>query len=300
MQTASTGGGFKLFCEGLGAESPDIAMAVRQMKPAEKEACKKNGVEFVEVKLGYDAVVMAQSNTAPAMALTRKDIRNATGMWALKDGKIAQNTARTWKDVNPALPATKVEIHGPSNTSGFYDTFVEMLAASECKAPVWSGSADTSRKCRILRDPGVYVVDPIDSSAAVGQLAASPDIIGLVDFKTAEDNAKKIQAIPIDGVEPSYANIQSSAYPGTQPLLLYVKTASIGAIPGLKDYVAEFASENAISEKGYLKSLGLVSLPPDLRAAGREELKGYGISPSTAVAAASSKGGKASGKGKKK
>jgi phosphate transport system substrate-binding protein len=310
IQTAGTGGGLKLFCEGLGAESPDIAMAVRPMKQKERDACKKNGVnDIVEVELGYDAVVLAQSKDAQPLALTRKQAHAALGMWTVgKDGQLVQSPVRTWKDVNPAFPATKVEVHGPSNTSGVYEAFVDMISTQDCKSQPWAADAkaapnpDLLRKCRQMREPGAYVADPIDSPAALAALTGDPNLVGIVDYGLLTGSNGKIRAIPIDGVEPTVETISSQTYPGTQRFFLYVKGENLGTIPGLKEYVAEFAGENALSEKGYLKPLGLVSLTPDQRAANRERLKAAGINPSATLTAgaAPAKGGKAPAKGKAK
>jgi phosphate transport system substrate-binding protein len=291
IQASGTGGGIKLFCEGLTAESPDIVATVRPMKPKEIAECKTNGVgEVIEIPIGYDAIILAQSKNAPAISLTRKQARTGAAMWlAGPDGKLIPNPNKTWKDVDPSLPQVEIDIHGPANTSGVYDAFVELVSGLECRSRPWVAdpkaepNPDVLRKCRTLRNPGIYVTDPIDSSSSISSLAASPSELGIIDYNTLVSSSAKIRAVPIDGVEPTIENISSQAYPGTQRFFIYVKASNLGATPGLKEYVTEFAGENALSEKGYLKSLGLVTLLPDQRTALREQLKSYGINPSSAV-----------------
>lgn len=306
-QATGTNGGIKLFCEGLAVESPDIVATARPMKTKERDECRTHGAgDLLELKIGYDALVMAQSKKAQPLTLTRKEVRLALAKWvADASGKLVLNPNKNWSDINPAFPSTPIEIYGPPMVSGTADAFVDMLAEQECKGQPWSADSkaeptvDMLKKCRALREDGVYVEGRENDEDMAAVLGSKPDRVAIFDYTLLSENAAHSRAIPIDGVEPDQYSIAAKAYPGTRPLFLYVKQANIGVTPGLKEFVAEAASENAWGDKGYLKSLGLIVLPSEERATQTADIKSLGITPVAAVASASGTGKKASGKGAK-
>jgi phosphate transport system substrate-binding protein len=288
LQPTGTSGGVKLFCEGLGAESPDIVITARPMKQKERDECRTNGVgEVLELKIGYDGLVLAQSNKAPPLALTRKEARRALFKWIPDDsGKPVLNTYKTWKEINPAFPGTPIEVYGPPPASGTYDAFVDMISDLECKSRPWvengksEPSPDMLRKCRSIREDGVYIEGRENDEEFAARLGDSPGKVAIFDYKLLTDNSSRSRAIPIDGVEPDADTIAAKSYAGSRPLFLYVKTANIAGTPGLKDFIAEISSENAWGEKGYLKSLGMIPMPADERATYVAAVNALGISPS--------------------
>jgi phosphate transport system substrate-binding protein len=303
IQASGTGGGIKLFCEGMGPESPDIALASRAMKSKERDECRKNGVsDVLELKVGYDAVILAQSKKAEPWSLTDKEARLAFAKWiAERNGPMEPNPNKTWKDVKSSLPGTPIELLGPPNTSAIYDAFVDLISDLECKGPPWvpagarEPSADMLRKCRSVREDGVYKEGRENDETHVSRVAdASTPKLGVFGYKLVSDNANKIRAIPIDGVEPTYQNISSKAYLGSRPMYLYVKGSSIGRTPGLREFLAEITSENAWGDKGYLKAEGLIMMPASERATYAAKLKDAGVSPTVSKTAV----GTAKGKGK--
>jgi phosphate transport system substrate-binding protein len=308
LQSTGTGGGIKLFCEGLGAESPDIVNTSRPMKPKEREECRKNGVgDVLELKIGYDGLVLAQSKKAPPLALTRKEVRLALTKWvADPSGKLVANPYKTWKDINPALPDTPIEIYGPPVASGTYDTLLDLISELECKGRPWTTDGksepapDMLRKCRSIREDGAYIEGRENDEDHVPRLTDSPTKVAILNYKLLSEHADRLRAIPIDGVEPTYETIANKTYVGSRPLYLYIKTANIAGTPGLKEYIADFASEQTWGEKGYLKPIGLIAMSPDERATYTAEVKALGISPSTGTptkaAAKSTKGSKGSSK----
>ncbi|MGZ8216483.1 substrate-binding domain-containing protein [Methylomagnum sp.] len=306
-QATGTSGGIKLFCEGLGVESPDIVATARPMKTKERDECRTNGVgDVLELKIGYDGLVLAQSKKAPPLALTRKEARLALAKWvADASGKLVLNPNKSWSDINPAFPATPIEVYGPPPVSGAYDAFADMIADQECKGRPWSvdGKAeptlDALKKCRALREDGAYVEGRENDEDLAARLGGSPAKVAIFDYGLLTENAAHSRAIPIDGVEPDQYSIANKAYPGTRPLFLYVKQANIGTTPGLKEFIAEAASENAWGDKGYLKSLGLVVMPPEERATQTADVKALGITPVATVASGTGTGKKASAKGSK-
>ncbi len=305
VQASGTGGGIKLFCEGTGPESPDIAIASRAMKTKEHDECRRNGVgDVLELKIGYDAVILAQSRKAEPWSLTNVEARKAFAKWlAERDGPMALNPNKTWKDVKASLPAMPIELLGPPNTSATHDAFIDLISDLECKGSPWvpagarEPTADMLRKCRSVREDGIYREGRENDQTQIDLIAdsASPKL-GVFGYKMVTDHAGKIRAIPINGVEPTYENISSGAYLGTRPLYLYIKSNNIGRTPGLKEFLAEISSEEAWGEKGYLRAAGLVTMPASERASYVAKLKEYGVSAAAAKEAAPAKKDKAKGK----
>lgn len=297
IQATGTSGGVKLFCEGLGAESPDVVVTARPMKQKERDECRGHGVgEILEIKIGYDGIILAQSQKAPPLALTRKEARKALGKWIADDsGKAVLNPNKTWKDINPAFPATPIEVYGPPPVSGAYDALLDLINDLECKGRPWVADGkseptpDMLKKCRSLREDGVYVEGRENDEEFAASLGSTPGKIAIYDYELLNANAKHSRAIPIDGVEPDAASISTKAYAGSRPLLVYVKKDNIAGTPGLKDFIAEISSENATGERGYLKSLGLIPMLADERATVVAEVKDMGINPVSVGGAAPAK-----------
>lgn len=306
IQSSGTGGGIKLFCEGMGPESPDIAIASRGMKTKERDECRKNGVsDVVELKIGYDALILAQSKKAEPWALTDKEARLAFAKWlAERSGPMSLNPNKTWKDVKPSLPDTPIELLGPPTTSSTHDAFVDLIADLECKGPPWvpagakEPTADMLRKCRSIREDGVYKEGRENDETHVSRLAdTTTPKLGVFGFKMIKDHADKLRAIPINGVEPTYANVSNRVYLGSRPLYLYVKGNSIGRTPGLREFLAEITSDHAWGDNGYLKAAGLITMPVSERDTYAAKLKDAGVSPVISAAPASHGKAKAKGKG---
>ena len=138
IESTGSGGGMKLFCKGLGTQHPDITNASRRVKKKEFKNCQKNGIDFVEVKVGYDGIVIANSKKSPVMALTKKQIFLALGKDVpegnKEGGKLIPNPNKKWSDVDPSLPDIAIEVLGPPPTSGTRDAFQELAIEGGCKA----------------------------------------------------------------------------------------------------------------------------------------------------------------------
>jgi phosphate transport system substrate-binding protein len=275
IESTGTGGGFKLFCGGVGVQHPDMSNASRAIKASEFEACQKNGVtDIVEVKIGYDGIVVANSKKASALKLTTKDIFLALAK-EVPDPKggdaLVVNPYKTWKDVNAALPDTKIEVLGPPPTSGTRDAFVEL--AMEPGALSFEGlkkmSKEDAKKFQkvfsSIREDGAYVEAGENDNLIVQKLGANPNALGIFGFSFLDQNNDKIQGSYVNGNPPTFENIASGKYPLSRPLFFYVKKAHVGVIPGIKDYLAEFTSEKAWGKDGYLSEKGLIPLPDSER-----------------------------------
>lgn len=273
VESTGTGGGLKLFCAGVGANTPDIANASRRIKASEVQQCAENGVtKIIEIQVGLDGLVLAQAKNGPAMALTRADVYKAIAATPL--GK--KNTARTWKDVNAKLPANKIELIGPPPTSGTRDSLNELMVGAGCKTfPAMKALEKSDKKkaeevCTKLREDGAFVEAGENDNLIVQKLAANPNAVGAFGYSFLEENQDKLRGITIDGVEPTYANIQSFKYPASRALYIYVKAQHIGAIPGIKEFLAEYSKESTWGPRGYLARRGLVASPDNTRAANAE------------------------------
>ena len=271
IESTGSGGGFKLFCAGIGVEHPDITNASRAIKSSECENCAQNGVtDIVEVKIGYDGIVIANSKKTAPMKLTRKDIFLALAKEVPdKSGaeKLIPNPYKTWKDVNSSLPDTKIEVLGPPPTSGTRDAFVELAMEGGGKKFGWIKALKDSDKnkykavCHTIREDGAYIEAGENDNLIVQKLDANPDALGIFGFSFLDQNTDKIQGSFVDGVQPTFEAIASGDYPVSRPLFFYVKKAHVSAIPGMKEYLKEFTSEKAWGEDGYLSERGLIPMP---------------------------------------
>ncbi|KJR39991.1 phosphate ABC transporter substrate-binding protein [Candidatus Magnetoovum chiemensis] len=276
VESTGTGGGFKLFCGGVGVEHPDISNASRAIKSSEVETCAKNGVkEIVEVKIGYDGIVIANKKDAVKMDITKKDIfmALAKNVPTDKDGETQSNPYKTWKDVNPSLPDAKIEVLGPPPTSGTRDAFVELAMEGGCEEFAWIKALkkEDEKKfkaiCHGVREDGAYIEAGENDVLIVKKLEANPDAFGIFGYSFLEQNADQIKGGHVGGVEPTFENIASGKYPISRPLFFYVKKAHIGTIPGIKEYLAEFTSDKAFGSDGYLADKGLIPMADDERKA---------------------------------
>lgn len=272
VEATGTGGGIKLFCAGLGSRFPDVVNASRRIKESELKDCAKNGAtEVVEIQVGIDGVVLAQGKGGAPIAVTLRDVYAALA--AEPFGK--KQTARTWKDVNPALPDFRIHVIGPPPTSGTRDAFNELYMAAGCdtdpamKALKKSDEGRHKEVCNKIREDGVYVEAGENDNLIVQKLAANPQSIGVLGFSFLERNLDTIRDVPIDGVMASYQTISDFSYPAARPLFIYVKAQHVKAIRGLREFLDEYVSERAWGPGGYLQRRGLVPSPDDVRAENR-------------------------------
>lgn len=275
VESTGSGGGFKLFCAGVGVQHPDVTNASRRMKTSEYKMCQDNGVQdIVEVKIGYDGIALANSKKAAALNIDVKDIFLALAKQVPNDaGKLIDNPYKTWADVNPALPNTKIEVLGPPPTSGTRDAFAELALEGGCKKiPSIKAMKKTDKKaykaiCHTVREDGAYVEAGENDNLIVQKLAANPDAFGIFGFSFLDQNADKVQGAAIGGIKPEFDTIADGSYPVSRPLFFYVKKAHIGVIPGIEEFLAEFTSNATWGEEGYLSDRGLIPMPTDERSA---------------------------------
>ncbi len=272
VESTGSGGGLKLFCQGIGEKTPDIANASRRIKASEVALCDENGVaEIVEVKIGFDGIVLANSKRAARVELSLEQIFLALAKQIPVDGKLVENPNETWKDVDPALPDRKIEVLGPPPTSGTRDAFVEVAMEGGAKQiPMLAALRKSDKKkfksvAHAIREDGAYVEAGENDNLIVQKLEANPDALGIFGFSFLDQNADKIQGTIVDGAEPTFENIADGKYAISRSLYFYLKKAHVGRIPGLREFVQEFTSDRASGEEGYLADRGLIPLPDEDR-----------------------------------
>lgn len=278
VESTGTGGGFKLFCSAVGVDSPDIANASRTIKKSEVEQCAQNGIrEITEIKIGYDGIVLANSKKAPRMNITLEQLFVALAK-QVPDGQggVMANPNKTWSDIDPSLPNKKIEVLGPPPTSGTRDAFNELAMEGGCnklQALEDLKKADERKHkavCQSIREDGAFVEAGENDVLIIRKLDANPNAFGIFGYSFLDQNEDKIQGSTINGVEDTYENISSGAYPISRSLFIYVKKAHVGLIPGIKEFLAEYTSEKAWGPEGYLSAKGLIAMPDAERAKVRE------------------------------
>ncbi len=277
IESTGSGGGFKLFCAGVGVRHPDIINSSRRIKSSEVDKCAGNGVQdIIEVKIGYDGIVLANSIKADTYELSRRDIFLALAKEVPDpDGteKLVPNPYQRWNEINATLPATVIEVLGPPPTSGTRDAFVELAMEGGCKTFPWIAAIKKQDKgrfksiCHMIREDGRFIEAGENDNLIVQKLRANPQAIGIFGFSFLDQNTDVVHGSLIDGREPTFEAIAAGDYPISRPLYFYVKKAHIGAIPGIREYLAEFISERAVGEEGYLTDKGLIPLVGEERAA---------------------------------
>lgn len=267
IESTGTGGGMQLFCAGVGAAHPDIANASRRMKASEFEECQNNGVaEVTEIQVGLDGIAFASAQGGINMNLTPEIVYRALAARPFGE----EQTARTWKDVDPSLPDQRILVYGPPSTSGTRDALKELVLIPGCetnaamKAMKDSNENEYEQVCTELRSDGAYVDQGEQDNLIVQKIEGNPNAVGVFGYSYLEENLDKVQGLTMNGVEPTYDNIASFRYPGARPLFIYVKNAHLDAIRGLREFVAEWA--RSWGKDGPLTAIGLVSNPDDVAA----------------------------------
>lgn len=269
IESTGSGGGLKLFCSGVGVEHPDITNASRRIKQSEIDKCAKNGVnDITEIKVGYDGIVLANAKTAPVMKITKQQIFLALAK-NIPDGNggLKENDNMKWSDIDPSLPASKIEVLGPPPTSGTRDAFAELALEGGCKTFKEIKAMKKTDKnkykavCHGIREDGGYVEAGENDVLIVRKLEANPAAFGVFGFSFLDQNADKVQGSLIGNVGPTFDAIADGSYPVSRSLYFYVKAAHVGKVPGIKEFVSTFTSEQMVGPDGVLSERGLIPMP---------------------------------------
>ncbi|SDI75131.1 substrate-binding domain-containing protein [Billgrantia gudaonensis] len=269
IESTGSGGGIRLFCNGVGEGTPDITNASRRIKASEVERCEENGVtDVTEVKIGSDGIVFAQSSTNDAMALTLEQLFLAVAAQVPVDGELVDNPYTNWSDIDASLPDREISVYGPPSTSGTRDAFEELVmeAASE-EMEAYGGEGYTE-----IRADGVYIDAGENDNLIVQRLTEDTEAFGIFGYSFLVENPDTLVASSIDGVEPEAEAISAGDYPIARSLWFYVKNQHADDVPPLYEYVDMFVSETMIGDGGYLMDIGLIPLPEAEREQTRQKV----------------------------
>ena len=272
LESTGSGGGLKLFCDGVGTQHPDITNASRRMKKSEFDNCQANGVEKItEVRIGADGIVIAQSKEADKMNLTLEQVYLALAKSVPdpKGGdKLIANPYKKWSDIDSSLPDMAINVMGPPPTSGTRDAFVEIAMEGGCSEFDFIKNMEEDAfktACHSMREDGPFIEAGENDNLIVQRLAQDKSTLGIFGYSFLMENEGQIQPVTVNGVEPTPESIASEDYPVARSLFFYIKQAHVGVVPGIEEYVAEFTSEGAWGDNGYLVDVGLIPNPRDAR-----------------------------------
>jgi phosphate transport system substrate-binding protein len=269
VESTGTGGGFKLFCAGVGPDHPDLTNASRPISKTEREDCVKNGVtDIVEIEVGFDGIVLANSKKGPDFKITKGQVFLALAKEVPgADGKLIANPYKKWNEIDASLPNEPIEVLGPPPTSGTRDAFLELvmdLGAREIPAMADLRKADAKafeKVFKTIREDGAYIDAGENDNVIVQKLEANPEAVGIFGFSFLEENTAKVKGAIVGGVEPTFENIAAGKYKVSRSLFVYLKKQHVGVIPGLKEFAEEYVSKKAMGDGGYLEAKGLIPLP---------------------------------------
>jgi len=250
IESTGTGGGMKLFCKGIGVNTPDMTNASRAIKPKEKEMCFNNGVtDISQVIVGLDGIAIIHSAENNSINFTVEQL------WQALSAKGSQPSK--WSDIDSSLPDVKIGVLVPPPTSGTRDAFNSLVMSKGCPKEIKEAN---KKDCTLLREDGAAIEAGENDTLIINKIVAEPNNFGILGYSYYDANKDKVRAVTINGKSISKQSIQDGSYPISRPLFFYVKNQHKGVIPGIDEYIKEFTSKRAISNRGYLTDLGLVPL----------------------------------------
>ena len=284
VEPTGTGGGLKLFCDGVGESYPDVTNASRRIKVSEYDLCQQNGVtDVIEMEIGYDGIVLANSKEAPDFEILGKHLFAAVAAevpTSDDDCTMIENPYRRWSDIDPTLPPLRIEVFGPPPTSGTRDAFVELgleggARQYSCLAELEAQDGDAfTAIAHKVREDGLWIDSGENDNSIVQTLRQTPTALGVFGFSFLDQNADSLKGAVIDDVAPIYENIASGDYPISRSMFVYVKKQHVGVVQGVQEYAQEFVSEEAFGDFGYLAEKGLIALPAEGRERQRARVEG--------------------------
>lgn len=269
VESTGTGGGMRLFCGGVGTDTPDLTGASRRMTTSEYELCQSNGVrEIVELPIGFDGIVISNVSTGPELDISRGQIWRALAAQVPgEDCTMMDNPNTSWSDIDTSLPDLRIEVFGPPPTSGTRDAFVELgLEAGAEEVAAETGCEIPEEAMARIREDGAWIDAGENDNAIVQTLVNTPTAYGVFGYSFLAQNGDRIQAARVDGVAPEFDAIASGEYPISRSMFVYTKAQHVGVVPGIQEYLEEFTSDDAWGDFGYLTDRGLIPLPEARRA----------------------------------
>ena len=269
IESTGTGGGFQVFCDGIGQTYPDIINASRPITESERTRCDQNGVTAItEVLIGYDGIIIAHAKQSEISNFTTQELFLSLAEMVPVDGQLTPNPYINWSDIAPHLPNKQIVIYGPPPTSGTRDSFIELVMVPGCHTFTQLISLPQTEQtivCQRIREDGAFITAGENDNLIIQKLTNNPIAYGIFGFNFLAQNSDIIQAAQINGTLPDIESISSIAYPVARSLFFYVKEAHIGVIPGLEQYITEFLHDRASGQNGYLVEKGLIPLSDEQR-----------------------------------
>ncbi len=271
VESGGSSGGLKLFCDGMGKETIDIANASRRIKAKEVESCAANGVEEIgEIMIGYDGIVFISALSAPDYVFSIPQIYLALAEEVPFNGKMVKNPYKNWREIDKSLPDAKIKFFIPGEKHGTRDVFETKVLYAGCKAldvGKISGleGKGLKKKCMKVRTDGRSSDIDGDYSITLMRAQQTKDSIGVLGFGFYDLNQDKVKAAVIDGKTPSLEGIASGEWPISRPLFFYVKLGHLPVVKGLDEYVKFFLSEDMIGDEGVTVDQGLIPQPNSQR-----------------------------------
>ena len=266
VESTGTGGGMKIFCQGIGEDNPDITGASRAMKKSEFELCTKNGVtDVTELLIGYDGLSIAQSRKGKPMDLSKEQIFLALASEIPDGDKLVPNPNKKWSDIDKSFPDVAITVYGPPPTSGTRDAFVELAMHEGCgELEYFKKNKDqVKEKCTPMRQDGPFIEAGENDNLIVQRIEADPNSLGIFGYSFLYENQDKLQGVKVGGTEPSFETIADGSYGLSRPLFIYIKNPHRKVIAGMDEFITEYTSDESMGEDGYLHERGLVVLPED-------------------------------------
>ncbi|OEY87102.1 phosphate ABC transporter substrate-binding protein [Wolbachia pipientis] len=267
VESIGSGAGFKMFCSGIEENAPDITTSSRPIRKAEIELCQRNKVgEIIEVVIGYDGVVIANSKQSDKYDFTKKDLFDALSAYTQQGNKLVKNNKKYWSDISKIFKKSKIEIYGPYQNTGTYDTLIDFIMLDQYSCmnarifkETYKDIEERKKACSNIRNDEVYKEVGTNENIIIHKLNNDKDALGILSFSFLIRNQDKIQGSTIAGIAPTYENISSMKYLLARPLYLYIKKSHVGVVRSLKEFINEVMY--AIDYKsGYLFRYGLIPL----------------------------------------
>lgn len=277
VEQTGSGGGHKLFCSG--DPSINATTSSRAQKPSERTLCAENGIdEVIELRLGYDGIVLARAIESAPMALDERMLFQALARELPRsdtDCRGIANPYHRWSEIDPSLPDERIEVYGPPPTSGTRDAFVETAMevgarSFPCLANMELNTPNLFRsRAHEVREDGLWIDAGENDNALIRTLTNTPRALGVFGFSFLDQNTDKVTGVSIGGVRPTLSTIRDGDYPVLRDLYLYLRADDRKEVA---NYAAEFLSDDASGPGGYLEDMGLIPLQPEERAEMRRRI----------------------------
>lgn len=267
--SGGSGGGLRQFCQGVGANTIDIANSSRPIRPNELANCKSNGVtEVIEVKFGYDGIVFASRSDSANYALEPRHVFLAGAAEVPQNGRMVRNPYTRWNQIDSSLPNQEILLVIPGSNHGTREVYEETVVHPGCQSFAEVKAMDSSTRnnfCNAIRTDGRVVEVAGDYTETLARLDAQRNALGVFGLSFYDQNRDRLQVATMSGVTPSLETIASGQYPVSRPLFFYVKNQHVGVIPGLLEYTLYFMSEEVGGDGSPLEAAGLIPMPSNER-----------------------------------